>query len=272
MRRTFAYLLICMPLCLFLVPDRSPVALSIPIQNADVYCDDGRKLPSDEVICRLASEKPVEFLDMCLKRYHREVKGYCGILKKQERIKGKVQPPELIDFCYREDPYSVLLKWRQGARTAKASLYVQGENNNKVAVITNTRIPVTWDIDPEGRLASDAGRYSIREFSIRQGTERTLRAWQAARDQGNLHVEYLGKMPVPELDGRVCYVLRRTCNPPEDDGIALIEIAIDAETWLQIGSTLTDEQGGLIGKYQFFGLKINPHYDDKQFDRVALKK
>lgn len=272
MRRTFAYLLICMPLCLFLVPDRSPVALSIPIQNADNYCDDGLKLPSDEVICRLAQDKPVEFLDMCLKRYHREVKGYCGLMKKQERIKGKLNPEETIDFCFREEPYSVLLKWREGARDVKASLYVQGQNRNQAVVLPNIRIPFCLEIDPEGSRAKAAGRYSIREFSIRQGTERTMRAWQAAKDQGNLHVEYLGKIPVAELNGRVCHVLRRVCNPPEDDGIACIEIAIDAENWLQIGSTLTDASGELIAKYQFFGLKINPHYNDTQFDRTVLKK
>jgi hypothetical protein len=272
MRRTFAYLLICMPLCLFLVPDRAPVALSVPTQNADNYCDDGQTLPCDAVICRLAQEKPLEFLDICLKRYHREVKGYCGLLKKQERINGKLNPPESIDFCFREEPYSVLLKWREGARDVKASLYVDGENRNQAAVVTNTRIPISWNIDPEGKRARDAGRYSIREFSIRQGTERIVRAWQAAKDNGTLQVEYLGKLPVADLDGRICHVLKRHCNPPEDDGIATVEIAIDAENLMQIGSTLTGTKGELIGKYQFYNLKINPHYADAEFDRAALKK
>ena len=149
---------------------------------------------------------------------------------------------------------------------------MHGQNNNKAAVLTNTRLAVTWDIDPDGRFAADAGRYSIREFSLRQGMERALRAWQAAKDNGNLIVEYKGKLPVPELDGRVCHILTRTCNPPEEDGVAIVELAIDAETWLQIGSTLTDAQGRMIGKYQFCGLKINPEFDAKQFERAALKK
>jgi hypothetical protein len=272
MRRTFAYLLICLPLCLLLVPNSVPVALSISGSSEKLYCDDGGSLPSDEVFARLACENPVEMLRQSLKKYDREIKGYCGLMKKHERIKGKEQSSELIDFCFREEPYSVLMKWRQGARGAKASLYVCGQNNNKVAVVTNTKLAVTWDIDPEGRFAADAGRYSIREFSLRQGTERMLRAWQAAKDRGALTVEYLGKLPVVELDGRVCYILKRTCNPPEDDGIAAVEVAIDAENWLQLGSTLTDVHGQLVGQYQICALKINPEYDVKQFERSALKK
>ncbi len=246
--------------------------LSVPPQNGDQYCDDGDRLPSDAVMCRLAAQNPLEMLDVCLKRYHREVNGYCGRMRKQERIKGKLNPPELIDFCFREEPYSVLMKWREGARDVKSSLYIQGQNRNLAAIVTNTRIPISWDIDPEGRRARDAGRYSIREFSIRQGTERVQRAWLDAAEHGTLHVEYLGKMPVAELDGRMCYVLKRTCDPPEDDGIATVEIDIDAENWLQIGSTLRDADGELIAKYQFFNLKINPNYDEHQFDRAMLKK
>src|SRR5262249_12921139 len=158
-------------------------------------------------------------------------------------------------------PYSVMMKWRQGARNAKASLYVQGQNRNRAAVLTNLRLSFVTDIDPDGPLARDASRYPIRECSLRQGTERTLRAWQAARDNGNLTVVYKGKTSVDELGGRTCYVLKRICNPPEEDGIASVEIAIDAENWLQTGSTLTDAHGQLIGKYFVTGVTINPEFD-----------
>ena len=271
MRRKLAYLMICLPLCLFLVPDRAPVALSIsPLAPSEEYCEDGRSLPDDAAFERLARENAVAFLDACLKRYHREIKGYCGVMKKQERIGREEIAPELLDFWFREDPYSVLLKWRQGARGAKASLFVQNQNSNRVAVVA-TRLGVVWDIDPEGRFAGEAGRYSIREFSLRQATERTRRAWAAAQENGCLCVEYLGKAPVAELDGRTCYRLRRTCTPPED-GVATVELAIDAESWLQTGSILLDSHGNLVGKYQFCRLQINPQFDATQFERSALKK
>jgi len=192
------------------------------------------------------------------------------VLHKTERIKGKQQDPEIVDFWFQENPYSVLMKWRQGSRGGKGSLYVQGQNKDRAAVLTKLGLIV--DLDPEGRLIADGGRYSIREFSMRQGTERSLRAWKAAKEKGILKVEYVGKKPVPELDNRVCYLLRRTCNPPEEEGLVTLDVAIDAETWLQIGSTLTDGHGRLIGQYNFTSLKINPEFPQDQFDRAMLKK
>jgi hypothetical protein len=270
MRRKLVYLLICMPLCLLLVPDRRQVALSITQDPQDHYQDDGKGLPTEDRFAKLAAEDPVAMLDASLKRQHREIHGYSGVLHKTERMKGKLQTPEVIDFWFREQPYSVLMKWKAGNRGGRASLYVQGENKERVAVLTKVGLVV--DLDPDGRLVADGARYPIREFSMRQGTDRAYHAWKAAKEKGILKTEYLGKKPVPELDNRVCYLVKRTCNPPEEEGLVTVSIAIDAETWLQIGSTLTDGQGQLIGQYNFTALKINPTFAPDQFERAMLKK
>jgi hypothetical protein len=274
MRRTIIYLAIFLPVCLVFIPQQSPIALSFggSSSSADSYQDDGKGLPVEKRFAELAAKDPVAFLDACLKRQHREIQGYRGILTKQERIKDKDNPQEVIEFCFREQPYSVLMKWREGARDGKASLYVQGENRDRIAVLTNTRIPITWDIDPEGTIAQHAGRYCIRDFSLRQATERTMAAWKTAQEKGTLQVEFLGKKAVPALDNRVCYLLKRTCNPPEEEGTTQVEIAIDAETWLQTGSTLTAGDGHLIGRYEFTKMQINPDFETDLFKRESLKK
>jgi uncharacterized protein DUF1571 len=270
MRRTIIYLAILMPVCLVFVPQQTQLALSIGPQID--YLDDGERLPSGAGFESLAEKDPVSFLDFCLKKQHREVQGYSGVLHKQERIKGKDNAPEVIDFWFREQPYSVLLKWREGARDGKGSLFVRGENNNRIAVLANMRIPLSIDIPLEGTMAQKAGRYCINEFSIRQATERTLSAWKVAKENGSLNVEFLGKKPVPELQGRTCFLLKRTCNPPEEEGTATVEIAIDEKTWMQTGSTLRGEDGHLIGTYQFTDLQINPEFAPDLFTRASLKK
>jgi hypothetical protein len=272
MRRTVIYLAILMPVCLVFVPQQTPVALSISPNPGDSYQDDGKGLPTTAGFDAMAVKDPIAFLDACLKCQHREVNGYSGVLRKQERIKGKDNDPEVINFWFREQPYSVLMKWVEGARDGKASLYVQGENNNRIAVLANYRIPISLDIPLEGTMAQKAGRYCISEFSIRQATERTLAAWKSAKENGNLQVEYLGKKKMPELDGRTCYVLKRTCNPPEEEGTATVEIAIDSETKMQTGSTLIADDGHLIGRYFFTNLQINPSFDPELFNRESLKK
>jgi hypothetical protein len=272
MRRTLIYVAILMPVCLVLVPQQAPVAMSIGPATEHAYQDDGKRLPDEAGFEAMAPRHPIAFLEACLKKQHRDVHGYIGVLHKQERIKGTDNAPEVIDFWFREQPYSVLMKWCEGARDGKASLYVEGENCNRIAVLANMRIPISIDIPLEGTMAQKAGRYLISEFSIRQATERTLAAWKAAKENGTLHVEFLGKKPVPELNGRVCYVLKRTCNPPEEEKTATVGIAIDEETKMQTGSTLIADDGHLIGRYLFTDLQINPEFAPDFFKRESLKK
>ena len=119
MRRTFAYLLICLPLCLLLVPNSTPVALSIPISPNEPYCDNGAPLPNEDTVVRLARENPVELLELCLMRYHREIKGYCGLMKKQERIKDKDVPDFVKNFL--RGPWAQVLAQAQLRSAAGAS-------------------------------------------------------------------------------------------------------------------------------------------------------
>jgi len=265
---------VCMMLCLMLVPDRNPVALSIaPPPPAQEIPDDGSAVPDQAKMSRLAAQDPVAFLKWCLVRYQREIHGYEGVMVKHERINGKVHPPETIDFWFREEPYSVLMKWREGARQATAALYVANENNGKVLVLPTL---LKWsgrivERDPEGKDAKANGRYTMKEFSIRQGTERTLKAWEAAKEKGILKVEFAGIQPVPELNNRPCYKLTRTCNPPEEEGAVFVEVLVDAENWLQIGSTILDGERNLIGKYMFPELRVNPTFAADQFKDKSVR-
>ena len=77
---------------------------------------------------------------------------------------------------------------------------------------------------------------------------------------------------MPELGGRLCHVLKCTCTPPEDDGVATVEIAVDAETWLQTGSTLCDNHGQLIGQYMFPQVTINPELAATLFTKDTVRK
>src|SRR5712691_11863297 len=205
MRYKLLMLLPLMGLCLFLVPSRAPVALSVQPATPE-YEDDGTTLPEEDAFAYLAKQNPPAFLEACLRRYKREIQSYSGELRKQERLEGKVQPPEVIDFCFSEKPYSVLMKWREGIRLVRGSMYVEGENGGK-AMVKPKILNIAVDQDPDGPLARKSSRYTMKEFSIRQGTERTLHAWQAAYDKCILRVEYKGVQPIAELNGRKCHVL-----------------------------------------------------------------
>jgi hypothetical protein len=224
---------------------------------------------------RLAHEDPVAFLEQCLDRYQREVKGYHCILQKQERIAGRLQPRETIEVYFREDPHSVLMHWQHGARKAECALFVLGENHGKMLARPNGSLArrIVGDVverDVDGSDARQSGRYTLSQFGIRKGTERTLAAWKASRQRGKLQVEYLGEQVVKEAGDRPCYKLRRTYEAPEGDGVAELTIYMDKETLLQVGSVLKGDNGQLIGEYFWRDIQLNPTFSPGQFDRNAL--
>lgn len=271
-------LLICLPLCLLMAPSPpEPSTAAKGAAYADTVNDDASNpLPSTLQMERLAKDDPIAFLENCLRRYQRNVKGYTCTFKKQERIGDRVQKTETIDVAFREEPYSVLFRWVEGARLAERALYVEGENDGMMLARPEGKLArrVAGDVvsrDPEGRDAKQSGRYTLKEFGLKKGALRTLHSWKTAKEKDALHVEFVGEKKVKEVGDRLCYTLHRDQYPkPEDDGVTELTIYIDKETWLQVGAVLKGEDGKLIASYYFSDIKLNPEFKADQFTKAAL--
>jgi hypothetical protein len=276
LRSRLSRLLLCLPLCLIVAPDcRLYTSFAEPPPKE--VKDDGAALPDEAGLVRLARTDPVGFLDACLRRYSRSVKGYECKLRKQERLEGNLQLPELMLVRFREEPFSVFLEWEKGERLARRVLFVKGENNDKLLVKPAGVLAVAGIVerDPEGPDARKSGRYPLTEFGIRIGTLRTRESWAEARKEGSLKVEYLGEKRIKELDDRLCYVLKRTgYRKAEADGFTETEATLyfDKETWLQVGSVLKGDKGELLGEYLFRDIKLNPEFKPEDFKREGLKR
>lgn len=238
------------------------------------------ELPDNDGMERLAREDPIAFLENCIRRYDKEVNSYRLHLHKHEFAGGKLHPPEEIDICFREQPYSVYFQWVSGARKAERVLYVEGENLDKKGKSLMLARPngglaraVVGDVverEVDGEDARQSGRYPMNKFGLKKSCERTLATWIAARAEGTLHIDYLGERKVPELENRVCWVLRRRNEKPEYDGVMEVTAFIDKETWLQAGSIVKGKDSKLIGEYYFGKIELNPQFKDDQFKRSAL--
>jgi hypothetical protein len=271
MRRLLLYL----PLCLLMAP--AGMRNALPQANsalADV-ADDGDALPTPERMKQLAQTEPIALLEACIRRYDREVKGYHCTLHKQERIDGVLQPSEEIACDFREEPFSVRMEWKQGAGLAEATVYAKGENKDKILVKGTGLLALAGVVerDVDGPDAKKSSRYPIDEFGIKVGMERALASWKQARKDDAIHIEFLGEVKVKEAGGRVCWKLRRTgYKAPEDNGVAESTFYYDAETWLQVGSTLKNKDGQLLGEYWFYDLQLNPDFKADTFTREGLTK
>jgi len=235
-----------------------------------------KNLPDSASMEALAKEDPIAFLENCLTRYDREVKGYSLTMQKQERIQGKLQPREVIEVHFKHGPaangHSVFMRWVEGARLAARVLYVDGENDNKMLVkpagvggfLTVTR-------DPDGLDARRSGRYTVKEFGLRFGLQGTLDSYRTARKDDALHVEYLGRRKIKEAGDRECIVLKRTrYKKPEEEGVTEQTIYIDTESWLLVGTIRKGDKGQLFGEYFFRNIRLNPESDRDQFTRKAI--
>jgi hypothetical protein len=215
-------LVIMIPLCALLISPAADKEGEKPIGlEVKPFVDDGAELPDAPGFEKLAAKDPVAFLETCLRRYQREVKGYTCTMQKQERLGDKLQAKEIITATCREKPWSVLFRWQEGQRLADAALYVDGENQEKQKTGTKSMMLVhpaglagklvkSVSRDPDGEDARQAGRYSLPDSGIGQGTQRTLTYMKAAKAAGQLKVEFLGEVTLPEAGDRACYKLRRT--------------------------------------------------------------
>jgi hypothetical protein len=264
-----------MPLCLLLA--FAGVSRSLPsAQAVSAAADGSAPLPDTEAVERLVKTDPVAFMRVCLQRYDRDVKGYRCTFVKQERLGGKLQRSEVIDICFREDPFSVLFDWKEGARLASKVLYVKGQNGDQMLVRPSGwrgALVSTVSRDPEGSDAKESSRYPITDFGMKKGMVRAIAAWGAAQKEGSLKYQYGGKRKIAEAGDRLCYVLHRLdYRQPEEDGITDAVMYYDVETWLQVGSTLKGAEGQLIGDYWFRDIKLNPDFPPDTFTRAGLTK
>jgi hypothetical protein len=278
-------LVILIPLCALLVSPGVEKRVDKPVViDIKPFVDDGAELPNAAGLEKLAAADPVAFLETCLRRSQREIKGYTCTMQKQERLGDKLQAKEVITLTCRQKPLSVLLRWQEGQRLADAALFVEGENQEKLKDGTKSMMLVhpaglagklvkSVVRDPDGDDARQSGRYSIPDCGIEQGTQRTLAYMKAAKDAGQLKVEFLGEVNLPEAGGRACYKLRRTkYAKPEEDGVTDLTIYIDKDTWLQVGSVLKGDNDLYIAQYFFRDIKLNPEFSRETFGKEALTK
>jgi len=235
--------------------------------------------PQSTDLAELARTDVIAFLERCLARYQAEVESYTCILAKQERLDGKLRDPEIIRCAFKEKPFSVHMRWIEGKDQAEATLYIQGDNDNNVLIRPANAIQQKGlqlvgkycvERPPDDRQVRGSSRYSMKEFGLERGLQRIYRAWKAAQERGTLRVEYLGLQRIPEAENRFCHVVRRYCDPPEEEGLTDVTIAIDAETWLLVGSVLRAGDG-LIGRYNFRDIQLNPRFPRNQFKPEILK-
>ena len=269
-------------LCLLIGPDRPEPARDqflvgeAPIPAAPITAD---AIPTAERFDELAKTDVLACFRAAIARYHRDVPvGYTAVMRKHERINGRMYAAENIEITHRNEPHSVFMKWiSEPAGQADRVLYVEGANDNQIVCRPHSAFARAVAgsavmCDPFGRDAKGGGRVSVPESGLLKAVEQVLHAWGKAKEDDRLQVEYLGIESVKELDGRKCHLFRRTVDPPEAEGLQTIVVGLDAETWFQVVNILTDIKGKPIASYYFKDIKIVDDFPAGSFEKAAVAK
>jgi hypothetical protein len=248
-------------------------------------------LPTQEQFLALARTNPPALFEACVRRYKKEVRGFTAEMHKQERLKGVLQPPEVVRVAVREDPFAVRMIWVSGARDdVGGSVYAAGENGGLMTVWRPTKFIKFVPVSPKEGLAATASRYTIVDSSLVHAMYRSFLKNTDAKARGTLRFECLGVKEVPETGGRSCVILRRYCTPDEVDNFSLddrtvrdpaadpahaiheVTVYIDVDRWLQIGSVLKRADGEVVGSYFFRNVELNPSFPGKTFTPDGFAK
>ena len=139
--------------------------------------------------------------------------------------------------------------------TVHGSLFVEekGTNEDKITAWLGF---ATIKTDVNGSMARGASRYCMKDAGLYGAMFRSHTVWKKRQDDKELHWRFVERRVVPEVGGRDCFVIERTCpspevdpfeiggepniggKKPEDVGSVRVRLFIDVERWMQVGSEL----------------------------------
>ena len=217
----------------------------------------------DTALVRQGDTDPVSLLEKGIRWYDGNLRDYEGTFVVQEIEDGRSRISAVCSFKFRQSPFSVAMRWVEGAGRIDKLLYVEGKHDGQMSVHPTGfigRLFPAAAVDPHGGRATKGGLRPITQFGLRNTLERVLGSFRKDVDQGTLRARCLG---VGKLNGRRVLTLEQT--GPE--GKLIVELA--TETLLPARVRLYGRSGRLSSLYEYSQLRFNRGFSDATFTREA---
>ena len=218
-----------------------------------------------------------------LKAYEK-INTFEARLIRQEAIKNKLQPLEIIHYHFRKSPFSVHMKWTGKEATGREVLYVEGENDNKIEILLARSDPKAIfmrhiSLSPDSSLVRSQSRHDIREAGMWASLYRLAQLIQIKeRDPANTRVIYRGLEKRKEYPQPMECVQENIPSGIETDlprgGKRLTYYATELNTpafGLPVLVITFDERNALVEYYCFDRLNTLTPFDKHDFDVNRLK-
>lgn len=188
--------------------------------------------------------------------YIDRVQDYSATLVKQERINNTLKPVEMLEVLFKQQPFSVVMNWKENAGKVDKLLYVEGQYDNKMIVHPTGlfRWVKSARRDPQSKEARQSSRRTCDQFGFYRSMDSLLNIYLQAQVQGDLRIGYVGKTLV---DKRPCIAMERILPAQEEYPYARLVMEFDVEYLLPTAITSYDWQGRLVGRYVYKDLRFN---------------
>jgi len=241
--------------------------------------EDEEPAPSreDDELADRAAADPLAFLKMCHEHYRSTVRDYrCTFqIRERESPAGELGPQQEIEVRFRENPYSVDMRWVKNPVRAKRVNYVAGRwqrGGRELAMIYPSGVvalltPAGVKLDIHSPEVRESSRRPVDDFGFRRTLELIIANCGKAASDPAYDLRYIGE---DKLDGRPSIVLRRLLPYTGPDGPypdRMLRIYIDREWLVPTGCyAFADDQGReSIGTYVTTDIEMNVGLTDDDF-------
>jgi hypothetical protein len=214
-------------------------------------------------LTELAKTDLVELLEWSMALYDQNIKDYTAVLHKQERIAGKLIKPQEIAFWFKEEPYSLLMKWEKNAVSIDKLLYVEGQENGNMFVHPTGAWAWIKSVKrkPKCKEALKGSLKTADEFGFYRNMQYLHKVLTKSQNSRSLQTKYLG---TSNVYGRDTVAMEATFSG-KDCKYRKIILHFGKESILPLALAFYGKSGKLNSSYAFSNLKVNPGLTEDTF-------
>ncbi len=219
-------------------------------------------------LLQLAQTDHIALLEWAAQRYEQQVQDYRVNLAKQERINNELKPAQVISVDFKEEPFSVLMKWQSKGGPVDKLLFVEGQNDNMMLVHPAGLLGFIKSVkkDPTSNEIRRNSRGTPDRFGFYRSIQSLLDVYRQAQANGDLKTAYLGQTVV---DGRKCVAIERILPAGKGYPCARLILEIDQEYIVPTRMSMYDWQNNLLSLYEYKNLEFNVGLADIAFTPQA---
>lgn len=252
-----------------------PISLRNELHGPRRVVSTGPLSPHLRELERLAARGPLGFLRLCRQHYLDTVSDYRCRFHVKERVGGVDTGEQEMDVLFRENPYSVDMRWVRNPGPARRLTYVAGrwhrDGREQALIYPRGLLALLAPAGVKRHIhASDvqrAARRTIDQFGFKNTLEFIIKYCEMAQGDSAYDLRYVGR---GEVDSRLTFVFERHLpftieNAPYPDRLQVIHIDCEWLVPTACHAYADDARKQLLGRYITTDAEFNIGLTDEDF-------